>query len=126
MQTSQAAFVLGIDTTTYLVKDVDRAKRFYRDVIGLPLTSEFGDQGCEFVLPDNTTFSLWKMHDGSWTAGNGVLFSVRDFEAALDHYRKAGVKIAPHVEDTPVCTMAFAEDSEGNTFVFHFRKKGRD
>ncbi len=118
--------ILGIDTTTYLVKDVERAKKFYRDVMGLPLTSEFGDQGCEFVMPDNTAFSLWKMDDGSWTQGNGVIFSVGDFEAAVDHYRRAGVKIAPETEDTPVCKMGFAEDSEGNTFIIHFRKNGRD
>ncbi len=77
-------------------------------------------------MSDNTAFGLWKMDDGSWTQGNGVIFSVADFDAALDQYRKAGVKIAPHVEDTPVCKMAFAEDSEGNTFIIHFRKNGRD
>ena len=126
MQTGQKSWVVGIDTTTYLVKDVERAKKFYRDVMGLPLTSEFGEQGCEFVLADNTTFSLWKMDDGTWTAGNGVMFSVSDFEAALAHYRSAGVSIAPHTEDTPVCKMAFGEDSEGNTFILHFRKHGRD
>lgn len=118
--------ILGIDTTAYLVKDVERAKKFYRDVIGLPLSSEFGDLGCEFIMPDNTTFGLWKMDDGSWTQGNGVMFSVDDFEAAVDRYKKAGVKIAPETEDTPVCKMAFAEDSEGNTFIIHFRKNGRD
>jgi predicted enzyme related to lactoylglutathione lyase len=126
MQTDKQTSILGIDTTTYLVKDVARAKAFYRDVMGLPLSSEYGDQGCEFVFGDNTAFSLWKMDDGSWTQGNGVMFSVGDFEAALERYGKAGVKIAPHVEDTPVCKMAFAEDSEGNTFIIHFRKHGRD
>jgi len=118
--------ILGVDTTAYLVKDVERAKKFYRDLMGLKLTSEFGGQGAEFVMPDNTAFSLWKMDDGSWSPGNGVMFSVDDFEAAVDQYRKAGVKIAPHTEDTPVCKMAFAEDSEGNTFIIHYRKNGRD
>ena len=66
------------------------------------------------------------MDDGSWMAGHGVVFSVANFEAAVDEYRKRGVKIAPHIEDTPVCKMAFAEDSEGNSFVIHFRKHGRN
>jgi predicted enzyme related to lactoylglutathione lyase len=126
MASDQKPKVLGVDTTTYLVKDVERAKKFYRDVIGLPLRTEIAKQGCEFVMPDNTAFSLWKMDDGSWTAGNGVLFSVAEFESAVEYYRKAGVKIMPHIEDTPVCKMAFAEDSEGNTFVIHYRKNGRD
>lgn len=118
--------IVGIDTTAYLVKDVDRATKFYRDVMGLPVTSEFGGQGAEFVMPDNTTFSIWKMSDGTWTPGNGVMFAVDNFEAAVDGYRKAGVKIEAETEDTPVCKMAFAEDSEGNTFIIHFRKNGRD
>ncbi len=126
MQADTKTAILGIDTTAYLVKDIERAKKFYRDVIGLPLTSEFGDQGCEFIMPDNTTFGLWKMDDGSWTKSGGVMFSVDNFEAAVDRYRKAGVKIAPETEDTPVCKMAFAEDSEGNTFIIHHRKNGRD
>lgn len=126
MQTDTKTSILGIDTTAYLVKDVPRAIKFYRDIMGLPLTNEFGGQGAEFVMPDNTTFSLWKMDDGSWTQGNGVMFSVADFDAAVDHYRKAGVQIAPHTEDSPVCKMAFAEDSEGNTFIIHYRKNGRD
>ena len=46
MAPDQKPKVLGVDTTTYQVKDVDRAKKFYRDVIGLPLRSEFGSQGC--------------------------------------------------------------------------------
>ena len=126
MQTRKGSAVLGIDSTTYLVKDVARAKTFYRDIMGLPLASEFGDQGCEFILPDNTTFGLWKMEDGSWTQGNGVMFSVGDFEAALEQFRAAGVKIEPHTVDSPVCKMGFGEDSEGNTFIVHFRKNGRD
>jgi predicted enzyme related to lactoylglutathione lyase len=126
MATSMTGTILGIDTTAYLVKDVERAKKFYRDVMGLPLTSEYGDRGAEFVLPDNTTFGLWKMDDGSWIQGNGVMFSVGEFEGTLERLRSAGVKIDPHTEDTPVCKMAFAEDSEGNTFILHYRKNGRD
>ena len=118
--------ILGIDSTTYLVKDVARAKAFYRDVMGLPLASEYGDLGAEFIFPDNTTFGLWKMDDGSWTQGNGIMFSVADFEGAVERFRKAGATIDPHTEDTPVCKMAFGEDTEGNTFIIHFRKTGRD
>jgi predicted enzyme related to lactoylglutathione lyase len=117
--------VLGIDTTTYLVKDVERAKAFYRDTLGMPLASEFGESGAEFVFGDNTAFSLWKMDDGTWYPSHGVMFSVADFEGTIERWRTAGVKIMEHTEDTPVCKMGFAEDSEGNTFIIHFRKHGR-
>ncbi len=33
---------------------------------------------------------------------------------------------AGHIEETPVCFMGFAEDSEGNHFVLHHRKSQTD
>ncbi len=111
----------GIDTHTYLVKEPARAMAFWRDTIGLQQTAKF-EQGGEFELPDGTAFSLWKMDDGSWTAGNGIMFAVDDARAAATYFRERGVQVAEHVEDTPVCVMAFAEDSEGNSFILHQRK----
>jgi predicted enzyme related to lactoylglutathione lyase len=125
MQTAEAVKVKGIDISTYLVKDVARAKAFYRDVMGFEVTSEYGDQGAEFTFPDGTTFGLWKMEDGTWHQGDGVMFAVDDIGEAIAHYRSRGAKIAEQTHDSPVCTMAFGEDSEGNSFILHHRKGGR-
>jgi len=113
--------IKGIDITTYLVKDPKRAIGFYRDVMQIKPTLEM-EGGGEFTLADGTTFGLWKMDDGSWTAGNGVMFAVDDARSAADYYRSRGAKIEEHVEDTPVCVMAFGQDSEGNNFILHQRK----
>jgi len=94
--------------------------------MGLALTMEYGESGAEFTFPDNTTFGLWKMDDGSWHPGNGVMFNVDDIHEAVKHYKSRGAKLEEHVEDTPVCLMAFGEDSEGNHFILHQRKGGRD
>ena len=125
MQTQDAIGVRGIDVTTYLVKDVERAKAFYRDTMGFKVTQEYGDQGCEFTFDDDTTFGLWRMEDGTWHPGAGVMFAVDDVHKAMDTLKGRGVNFEEHVVDSPACYMAFAEDSEGNWFILHQRKGGR-
>jgi catechol 2,3-dioxygenase-like lactoylglutathione lyase family enzyme len=116
--------IKGIDITTYLVKEPDRAIAFYRDTLGLKVGQEYGGQGAEFTLDDGATFGIWKMNDGTWRPGGGVMFAVDDAKAAVDLYKSRGVKFEADgaVEETPVCFMAFGEDSEGNSFILHQRK----
>jgi predicted enzyme related to lactoylglutathione lyase len=112
----------GIDINTYLVKEPARAIAFWRDIMGLTPTWE-GEQGAEFELPDGSYFGIWKMDDGTWAQGNGVMFAVPDVAKAVEHYGGKGVKFVGQ-DETPVCWMAFAEDSEGNHFILHKRKDG--
>ena len=114
--------ITGIDIATYLVKDPDRAIEFWRDKMGLKPTTFFEGRGAEFELADGSTFGLWKMDDGSWHPGNGIMFAVPDIQQAVEHYRGRGVKIEGP-EETPVCHMAFGEDSEGNNFILHQHKE---
>ena len=111
----------GIDIHTYLVKEPARAIAFWRDTMGLVPTWEMED-GAEFGLPDGSTFGLWKMDDGSWVAGNGIMFAVDDVASTAAALRAKGARVAEHIEETPVCFMGFAEDSEGNRFILHQRK----
>jgi predicted enzyme related to lactoylglutathione lyase len=123
---TQTVTVRGIDITAYLIKDAERAKKFYQETLGLELTGDYGPSGGEFAFPDGTTFGIWKMSDGTWSPGSGVMFNVDDVPAAVEYFKSRGVKIEDHIEDTPVCKMAFAEDSEGNHFILHERKGGRN
>ncbi len=113
--------ISGIDVHTYLVKDPTRALAFWHETMGLPVSWQ-SEQGAEFELGDGATFGIWKMDDGSWTPGSGIMFAVADLHRALEHYRGKGVAIDEHVEETPSCHMAFAQDSEGNAFILHQRK----
>lgn len=110
--------ITGIDVTAYLVKDPKRATAFWRDVMGLPCTWE-SEQGAEFELADGSAFGLWRMDDGSWFPGNGVMFHTADVKAAADYYRSRGAKIDEHIEENGPCFMAFGEDTEGNRFILH-------
>jgi predicted enzyme related to lactoylglutathione lyase len=120
--TATATKVTGIDVHTYLVKDPQRATAFYRDTIGLPLTWE-SEQGAEFQLSDGSTFGIWKMDDGTWHLGSGVMFAVPNLVEAERHYRARGVKfLDDEIVDTGNCYMLACQDSEGNFFLLHQRK----
>jgi predicted enzyme related to lactoylglutathione lyase len=110
--------ITGIDIHTYFVKEPPRAIAFWRDTIGLKATWIDEEHGGEFELPDGSWFGLWKLDDTPWKKGSGIAFSVPDINAAVAHYRARGVAIV-HQEETPVCWMAFALDTEGNEFSFH-------
>jgi predicted enzyme related to lactoylglutathione lyase len=116
--TTHAVAIKGIDVTTYLVKEPKRAIAFWRDVMELPVLYE-AEQGAEFELADGATFGLWRMDDGSWHPGHGVMFSVDDVCAAADHFRSRGAQIDERIEDNGPCCMAFGEDTEGNHFILH-------
>jgi len=124
METTAATDVqiTGIDISTYLIKDADRAVAFWRDKMGLQPSDVVEGKGAEFILPDGSTFGIWKMDDESWQPGNGIMFAVPDIKRAIEFYRQRGVKISD-AEEGRVCHMAFAEDSEGNHFIIHQRKQ---
>jgi predicted enzyme related to lactoylglutathione lyase len=113
--------IRGIDVHTYLVKDPARAIAFYRDVMELKPSWE-AEQGAEFDLGDGATFGVWKMDDGSWAEGTGVMFSVPDARAAADYYRSRGADVMTEIVDNGHCLMAFVQDTEGNHFILHQRK----
>jgi predicted enzyme related to lactoylglutathione lyase len=115
--------IKGIDISVYPVKDPERALAFYRDVMGMKPTSEYGGRGAEFTLGDGATFGIWRPEDDSgWSKGSGIMFSVDDAKAAADYYRERGAKIESEVFESPMCFMAFGEDTEGNSFILHQHK----
>jgi len=119
MPIATAPEITGIDVHCYLVKEPTRAIKFYRDIVGLPLSRELGRSGAEFELPDGSTFGLWKMDDGSWHESHGVMFAVADIRRTLAGYRKRGGVVLGDVIENDHCMMAVCQDSEGNGFVLH-------
>ena len=116
--------IKGIDIVTYLAQDAERAKAFYRDHLGLSVSTDYGPQGAEFELPDGAAFGVWKMTDGSFRPSGGIMFAVTDIKAAVTEFKSRGVPFEDDgaIEETPVCFMAFGSDPEGNTFILHQRK----
>jgi predicted enzyme related to lactoylglutathione lyase len=112
----------GIDAVYYSVHDLDRARSFYRDLIGSPPTVNGADSFCEWTLANGESFGLIK--GTHYRPGNGVLFNVDDVKASVAELQARGVAFDDDgdIEETPVCYMAFDKDSEGNDFILHQRK----
>ena len=122
---TQTTTIRGIDITAYLVQDAERAKKFYTDTLGLKMTQDYGDNGGEFTFPDGTTFGIWKMNDGSFHPSGGVMFNVDDINDAYNDFKSRGVQLEEPFEAGP-CYMCECKDTEGNSFILHQRKAGRD
>ncbi|HEV2907640.1 MAG TPA: hypothetical protein VGX02_00110 [Candidatus Eremiobacteraceae bacterium] len=122
MATTEKTKVKGMDAAYYTVKDLDRATKFYNALLSTEPTLAMGDI-VEYTFPTGETFGLYKSAE-AWTQHGGILFAVDDLAAAVAEHKARGVKFDGdgHIENTPVCFMAFGEDSEGNNFILHQHK----
>jgi predicted enzyme related to lactoylglutathione lyase len=119
-----AAKITGFDLSGYMVKDAARAIAFYRDVLALEPDLVYPEgAGAEYTLPDGSTFGLWGGGGRvmPFQPGNGILFAVEDFPAAVAAVKSHGVNVLMEFE-TPVCYMAMINDTEGNMVTLHKRK----
>jgi catechol 2,3-dioxygenase-like lactoylglutathione lyase family enzyme len=86
--------ILGTDFVMFSVSNLDRAAKFYRDVLGLPqeVYSEEG-QWAEFNC-GNITLSL-KAGEAAPKPGSGghIALAVEDVRAACEDLKRRGVRI---------------------------------
>lgn len=115
--------VTGLDASYYYVKDMDRAKKFYTDLLGSEPSMTNAGVVAEWTFPSGETFGLYKpQEEQTFRTGGGIIFAVGDVRAAVDAHRARGIDVEERVEETPVCFMGFGTDSEGNGFILHQRK----
>jgi predicted enzyme related to lactoylglutathione lyase len=113
--------VTGIDVHLYNMKDFDRGLAFYRGLLGSEPTMLMPGAWAEFDLADGSSFAIGKHDDHPWQPGYDIMFAVPDVAAAVELVLSLGGK-AGEPSESPVCHMAFGEDSEGNQLVLHHRK----
>jgi catechol 2,3-dioxygenase-like lactoylglutathione lyase family enzyme len=112
------------------VTDMERAKRFYGETLGLA-EIEHPEQGFpEYQLGDNVSMYLLDMEKvgrsftGPHTAS--IALRVPDVEDARRELESHGVEFAGDTLDTGVCHMAFFADPDGNSIMLHRRYAPRD
>jgi predicted enzyme related to lactoylglutathione lyase len=127
MTTTKISAPSAIDAVYYMVKDVQRARRFYEEGLGFTpsLVAESGEwTGVEYELPTGQTFGLGRSSEIPWRECGGAMIAVADVKSATERVREYGGKVHADTADTPVCVMSWCEDTEGNTFCLHHRKDG--
>ncbi|MDH3283461.1 MAG: VOC family protein [Acidobacteriota bacterium] len=105
------------------VHDMERAKRFYGDVLGLAKTAEYENKWCEFDTPEGKSIALDTFSPEG--APPYLALETDDVEAEVTRLKKAGVEVLMDVRDNKVCKMAIVKDSEGNGLMLHQIAPGR-
>ena len=112
------------DFVSVPVADLDRARRFYAETLGLPLVHDDATWP-EFQLGENISVYLIDPANmgESFTAPHTAQIALRvaDVAATREELEGRGVEFKGDILDTGVCHMAFFEDSEGNALMLHRR-----
>jgi predicted enzyme related to lactoylglutathione lyase len=101
------------------VTDIDRAKRFYRDALGLPCTRE-GSFGAEFQQGDTRLGVHPAVHpDAQALVGRhtGITFHVTDLLDFCEHLHEQGVRFINEPTQQPFGIMAMVTDPDDNIFA---------
>jgi catechol 2,3-dioxygenase-like lactoylglutathione lyase family enzyme len=106
------------------VTDMERAKRFYGETLGLP-EIEHPVGFPEYQLGENVSVYLLQLEEigGAFRAPHDAGFALRvpDVAEARRELEEKGVVFNGDVLDTGVCHMAFFADPDGNQIVLHRR-----
>ena len=88
----------------YSVRDVPRARAFYRDTLGLKPGDSFGDHWVEFNV-GSTTFGIGNGEGLGFEPGasTGAAFEVDDLHAMRERLHAAGVEVG-EIHEFPACS----------------------
>jgi predicted enzyme related to lactoylglutathione lyase len=110
------------DFVSVPVQDMERAKRFYAETLGIHSPNledgwpEFETGNVSLYLVDPTRFGQeFRPHVAH------IALRVHDVAAERERLEAEGVEFHGEIRDTGVCHMAFFSDSEGNALMLHRR-----
>ena len=119
-----------VDYVSVPVQDMERAKRFYRDLLGMTSPSwdapwpEIEAGNVSLYLVDPTAIGAeFSPH------GSHIALRVDDVAATRAELEGKGIEFEGDILDTGVCHMAFFRDPDGNALMLHKRyapKEGQD
>lgn len=118
--------ILEFGFVTYPVKDMERARAFYEQILGFtPSTpTEYAGKPAEWIeyeLGPHTLVLGCHASQTPSTDGPSVTFEVEDFDHAIIHLKNHNVQFLIEPFQTPVCRMAYILDVDGNKILIHKR-----
>ena len=122
--TSPTPLITGTDFITVPTRDFDAAAAFYGDVLGLPLSTRWGNMPAGEFETGNLTIAV--MQSDAFgiefrAHGHPIELRVEDFDAARTELESRGVTFKGETLDSGVCFQAFFEDPDGNALAIHHR-----
>ena len=117
--------VTGCKLGWVVVKDLDKAIAFYKDVVGLELTQHTPQMGwAEMSGEDGARIGLAVQNDdqvasmGVKAGDNAIMcIGVKNMEEAVAHYKEKGANLIGDVVEVPGhIKMQTFNDQDGNTF----------
>ena len=99
------------------VMDMERAKKFYGELLGLEKTAEHEGKWVEFDTPEGKSIAL----EAFSPEGTPPYMALEtdDIVAEVARLKDAGVEVLLDLQDNKVCKMAIIKDSEGNGLMLH-------
>jgi catechol 2,3-dioxygenase-like lactoylglutathione lyase family enzyme len=122
--TTPATLITGTDFITVSTRDFDAARAFYGDVLGLPLSKQWGKMPAAEFETGNLTIAVMQSDAFGieFRANNHPIeLRVDDFEAARRELESRGIEFKGETLDSGVCWQAFFEDPDGNALAIHHR-----
>jgi predicted enzyme related to lactoylglutathione lyase len=122
--TTDTSLVTGVDFHILATEDFDASVAFYRDVLGLGQSKQWGEMpGMEFETGNLTLAIVETKAFGMTFAPNPspLAFQVDDVAAARAELESKGVAFAADTIDSGVCHMAVFSDPAGNALMLHHR-----
>ena len=116
-------------TTILPVRDLDRARRFYVDALGLAAVGPRPDGQFELRAGDGSRVSLFVKPEGTKAEHTALSFAVDDLDGAIARLEARGVafhdydlpgfRTIHHVCAIPGLRCAWFSDPEGNVLCVH-------
>jgi catechol 2,3-dioxygenase-like lactoylglutathione lyase family enzyme len=111
-----------VDFVSVLTQDIQRAKQFYGEVLGLELETE-GESDMEFRCGQVTldVFDPTSIGQPFAVSPAGLALRVADVDAARAELEAKGVVFDGETIVTSVCKQAWFKDPDGNALMIHRR-----
>jgi catechol 2,3-dioxygenase-like lactoylglutathione lyase family enzyme len=121
---TETSLVTGVDFITVPTQDFDKSVEFYRDVLGLEESKQWGQMpGKEFETGSLTIAVMQSDGFGLEFAPHThpIALQVEDVHAARAELEEKGIEFEADTMDSGVCHMAYFRDPDGNALMFHHR-----
>jgi catechol 2,3-dioxygenase-like lactoylglutathione lyase family enzyme len=111
-----------VDFVSFLTEDLQRAKRFYTEVLGLEVETE-GESDMELRCGQVTLdiFDASSIGQPFAPSPAGLALRVADVDAARAELEEKGVEFDGDTIETSVCRQAWFKDPDGNAIMLHRR-----